>query len=145
MSFLPDLLKSRWASARREAASAPTRLRLRALNRPLHGAAPTTMSWQDLPESARGSSLDGILRAFACMPVELVLNHLQTGLNGISEAEAIARRQVKGPNVLSSQKPPSWFMLLLSVIPNPFNLLLIFLAIINAAVPPPNWVSKANS
>ncbi|KAH7123169.1 hypothetical protein EDB81DRAFT_913339 [Dactylonectria macrodidyma] len=73
------------------------------------------------------------------MPVVLALNYLQTGLSGISEVEAAARRRVKGPNVLSSQKPPSWFILLLSVIPNPFNILLVFLAIINVAIPPPNW------
>jgi Mg2+-importing ATPase len=75
------------------------------------------------------------------MPLESVLSHLQTGVNGISDAEAESRHHVKGPNVLSSQKPPSCVMLLLSVIPNPFNILLVFLAIINAAIPPPNWVS----
>lgn len=134
MSFFPDQLKARWASA----------FRLPVLNRPTRGTATPTISWQGLPESARGASVDGILRAFAFMPVELVLDHLQTGQNGISEAESASRRHVKGPNALSSQKPPSWFTLLLSVIPNPFNLLLIFLAIINVAMPPPNWVSKSN-
>jgi len=78
------------------------------------------------------------------MPMEAVLDHLGTSLAGLSNIEAADRRLVKGPKVLSSHQPPSWFMLLLSVIPNPFNILLIFLAIINAAIPPPNWVSNIN-
>jgi len=78
------------------------------------------------------------------MPMEAVLDHLGTSPTGLSSVEAAERRLVKGPNVLSSHQPPSWFMLLLSVVPNPFNILLIFLAIINAAIPPPNWVSNIN-
>uniref|UniRef100_A0A0B7KSI2 Magnesium-transporting ATPase, P-type 1 n=1 Tax=Bionectria ochroleuca TaxID=29856 RepID=A0A0B7KSI2_BIOOC len=139
MSFVLDPLKSRWASAHRGVPSVPTILRPHAPDRPQHGATPTVMSWQAAPESAVDSSHDGILRAFAYMPLESVLSHLQTGVNGISDAEAESRHHVKGPNVLSSQKPPSCVMLLLSVIPNPFNILLVFLAIINAAIPPPNW------
>ncbi|KAJ3499081.1 hypothetical protein NLG97_g607 [Lecanicillium saksenae] len=67
------------------------------------------------------------------------LDHLQVELEGLSGEEAESRLRVKGPNTLRSQKPPSWFILLLKVIPNPFNILLIFLAIINAAIPPPDW------
>jgi Mg2+-importing ATPase len=75
------------------------------------------------------------------MPVELVFDHLASGEHGISDTEALARRRIHGRNAVSSQRPPSCFMLFLSIIPNPFNILLVFLAIINAAMPPPNWVS----
>lgn len=74
------------------------------------------------------------------MPVEQALEHLQTQLEGLGDDEVDTRRLVKGPNVLPSQKPPSWLMTLLGAIPNPFNLLLIFLAVITAAVPPRDWV-----
>ncbi|VUC24019.1 unnamed protein product [Clonostachys rosea] len=96
-------------------------------------------AWQVSPETTHADKEEGILRAFASMPIESVFDHLASGEHGISDSEATARRRIHGQNVVSSRKPPSWFMLLLSVIPNPFNLLLIFLAIINAAVPPPNW------
>ncbi|KAM5374768.1 hypothetical protein ACJZ2D_006262 [Fusarium nematophilum] len=97
------------------------------------------MPWQEKPESAQTGTHEGILRAFAHMPVKSVFDHPGTGAHGISEIEAATRRHIQGHNLLSSQKPPSWFMLLLLVIPNPFNILLIFLAIINAALPSPNW------
>ncbi|KAM6516733.1 hypothetical protein FALCPG4_014906 [Fusarium falciforme] len=96
-------------------------------------------SWQTSPESAQDGTQEGILRAFASMPVELVFDHLASGEHGISDTEALARRRIHGCNAVSSQRPPSCFMLFLSIIPNPFNILLVFLAIINAAMPPPNW------
>ncbi|EEU35989.1 uncharacterized protein NECHADRAFT_49652 [Fusarium vanettenii 77-13-4] len=77
------------------------------------------------------------------MPVELVFDLLASGEHGISDTEALARRRIHGRNAVSSQRPPSGFMLFLSIIPNPFNILLVFLAIINAAMPPPNWVRFA--
>lgn len=141
MSFLTDWLKARWLRGTDEARCSRTKLRLRGLNRSLPEASPS-MPWQALPGSGGVASRDDILRAFACMPTEAVLDHLVTSPDGLSNNEAAARRSVKGPNVLSSQKPPSWFMLLLSVVPNPFNILLLFLAIINIAIPPPNWVSS---
>ncbi|CAI6094640.1 unnamed protein product [Clonostachys chloroleuca] len=96
-------------------------------------------AWQVSPETTHTDREEGVLRAFASMPINSVFDHLASGEHGISDMEATARRRIHGQNVVSSRKPVSWFMLLLSVIPNPFNLLLVFLAIINAAVPPANW------
>ena len=101
---------------------------------------PTPPSWRDLPPCARDGSPESVLHAFSSMVASETLNHLQSRNDGLTNDEAHARRELVGPNILSSQKPPSWFLLLISTIPNPFNLLLICLATINAAIPPPNWV-----
>lgn len=96
-------------------------------------------AWAAPPEHALDNTPESILRAFASIPMDQVLDHLQVEKQGLSGDEAAARLRVKGPNTLRSQKPPSWFILLLKVIPNPFNVLLIFLAIINISIPPPDW------
>lgn len=99
------------------------------------------MSWSELPPSARDASPEAVLASFALMPAELALEHLQTHRDGLTDLEADMRRAIKGPNLLPTQKPPSWILTLLAAIPNPFNILLIFLAIINASVPDRDWVS----
>lgn len=98
-------------------------------------------SWVSPPEHALDNSSESILRAFASLPIDLVLDHLQVSCTGLTDDEAQSRLAVKGPNTLRSEKPPSWFILLLKVIPNAFNFLLIFLAIITAAMPDHDWVS----
>ncbi|PNY26216.1 Magnesium-transporting ATPase, P-type 1 [Tolypocladium capitatum] len=100
---------------------------------------PAGMSWNELPRSARDASPEAVLAAFAMMHADMALEHLQTNRDGLTDFEANARRAVKGPNLLPTQKPPSWIMTLLAAIPNPFNVLLIFLAIINASVPNRDW------
>lgn len=75
----------------------------------------------------------------------MALSHLNTQLEGLDDLEAVSRLKVAGPNVISSKKPPSWWQLLLRVLPNPFNILLALLAIISVATPPPNWVSMVLS
>ncbi|PHH72000.1 hypothetical protein CDD80_4838 [Ophiocordyceps camponoti-rufipedis] len=101
---------------------------------------PDTASWAR-PPSARDESPEAILYAFASAPMDHALAHLMTDVDGLTEAEAAMRRGIKGLNVLPTQKPPSWFRTLIGAIPNPFNILLIFLAIINAVVPDRNWAS----
>ncbi|KAF4998679.1 hypothetical protein FGRMN_3005 [Fusarium graminum] len=96
-------------------------------------------AWQLSPEGAEDGSHEAILGQFASMHADEALDHLVSSNHGISSGEAASRRRTHGQNVVSSRKPPSWFMLLLSVIPNPFNILLAFLAIFNVAMPPPNW------
>ncbi|KAF5667253.1 magnesium-translocating P-type ATPase [Fusarium heterosporum] len=96
-------------------------------------------AWQLSPEGADDGSHEAILRQFASMHADVALDHLVSSYHGITSDEAASRRRVHGQNVVSSRKPQSWFMLLLSVIPNPFNILLAFLAIFNIAMPPPNW------
>lgn len=91
------------------------------------------------PPCARNGSSEAILEAFASMTWDAVMRHLQTGLDGLTVQEAAARLKTAGPNLLSTKKPPTWWQLLLSVLPNPFNILLTLLAIISVATPPPNW------
>jgi Mg2+-importing ATPase len=73
------------------------------------------------------------------MAPETAMGYLQATPNGLSQDEAATRLRLKGANLLSVKKPPTWWQLLLSVIPNPFNVLLGLLAVISAATPPPQW------
>ncbi|RCI12888.1 hypothetical protein L249_0911 [Ophiocordyceps polyrhachis-furcata BCC 54312] len=104
---------------------------------------PATASWALPPPSAcrDDCSPEAVLSAFASAPTDFTLEHLRTDADGLSEPEAASRRSIKGANVLPTQRPPSWIKTLLRAIPNPFNVLLIFLAIINAAVPDRKWAS----
>jgi Mg2+-importing ATPase len=86
------------------------------------------------------SSAEAVLTAFAGMEPDMVLEHLQTHKDGLTDDEADARRAIKGPNILPTHAPPSWIMTLVKAIPNPFNILLIILAIITAAIPPGDFV-----
>lgn len=99
--------------------------------------------WLSPPDGANGLPPDEVLQAFAKLPVNAAIEHLESFQDGLSAGEAERRIAVKGPNTMKSQKPPSRIILLLKVIPNPFNLLLMVLAIINASIPPPDWVSIA--
>lgn len=101
---------------------------------------PANMSWLKLPSLATDASTEAVLTAFAGMEPDMVLDHLQTHKDGLTDEEADTRRSIKGPNILPTHAPPSWIITLLKTIPNPFNILLIALAIINAAVPPGSWV-----
>ncbi|PHH81795.1 hypothetical protein CDD82_7837 [Ophiocordyceps australis] len=126
MSSYTNSLKAKWSASRR--------------NRRMRDRAGTTwsegsMTWLELPPGARDSFPEAVLTSYAATPLENVFEHLQTHRDGLTDYEAEARRWAKGPNVLPTQKPPSWILTLLAAIPNPFNLLLIFLAIINASVP----------
>lgn len=98
-------------------------------------------TWYSPPENALTFDPEAVLNSFASLPLEAVLDHLQTAANGLTDLDADARLQVKGANTLPSQHSPSKLLLLLKVIPNPFNILLLALAIVNASIPPPDWVS----
>ncbi|PHH88453.1 hypothetical protein CDD83_7518 [Cordyceps sp. RAO-2017] len=126
MSFLANAVMSRWPFYLRATSSAPR----------MAGAA-----WAALPATARDDTPDSVLTAFASLSAVQALEHLQTGTDGLTAFEADARRAVKGVNVLPTQRPPSWILTLLAAVPNPFNILLFFLAIINISVPERNWAS----
>lgn len=102
---------------------------------------PASMSWVKLPPLAKDASPEAVLTAFAGMEPEFVLDHLQTHRDGLTDEEADARRSVVGANILPTQTAPSWIVTLLKAIPNPFNVLLVVLAILNASIPPGDWVS----
>lgn len=97
-----------------------------------------TNSWYKAP-AAHARSSEAVLQAFASMPPDIAMNHLETSQDGLTQEEAAARLKVTGPNILSSKRPPTWWQLALSVLPNPFNILLALLAIISIATPPPQW------
>ena len=73
------------------------------------------------------------------MSSDAAIDHLQASQDGLTPEEAAARLKVAGPNILSTKKPPTWWQLALSVLPNPFNILLALLAIISVATPSPQW------
>jgi len=73
------------------------------------------------------------------MVPEAAMAHLHATTDGLTQEEVSLRLQIKGRNLLSTKKPPTWWQLLLSVIPNPFNILLALLAIISVCTPPPAW------
>lgn len=110
---------------------------------PLSTVKQAGLSWDSLPENAPDTSSESILRAFASMSVGQVLDLLKIDQKGLSSEEASSRLRLKGPNILRSQKRPGWVILLLKVIPNPFNILLVILAILNVAIPPAQWVSTS--
>ena len=104
---------------------------------------PANMSWLKQPQHARDGSVEAALVAFASMEPDFVLDHMQTHRGGLTDEEAAARRAIKGPNVLPTHTAPSWVVTLLKAIPNPFNVLLICLAILTASIPPGDWVRTA--
>lgn len=101
----------------------------------MHGA---SIGWQQSPP-ARDTSVEAVLQAYATLPTDSALGLLQTQMLGLLVEEAAERLGICGPNILSSRKPLTWWQLLLSILPNPFNVLLALLAVISVATPPPNW------
>ncbi|KAG5915785.1 hypothetical protein E4U42_007910 [Claviceps africana] len=99
----------------------------------------TDMSWLKVPSHAQDTSTEAVLTAFAGMEPDMVIDHLQTHRDGLSDEQADIRRSIKGPNILPTHTAPSWIITLLKAIPNPFNILLIVLAVLNAAIPPGSW------
>ncbi|KAG5952406.1 hypothetical protein E4U53_000970 [Claviceps sorghi] len=97
------------------------------------------VSWLRAPSHAQDTSTEAVLTAFAGMEPDMVLDHLQTHRDGLSDEQADIRRSIKGPNILPTHTAPSWIITLLKAIPNPFNILLIVLAVLNAAIPPGSW------
>ena len=94
--------------------------------------------WHEAP-AADGSSCEAILQTYASMSLDTAIDHLQSSLGGLTQEDAAARLKVAGPNILSTKKPLTWWQLALSILPNPFNILLGLLAIISVATPPPQW------
>jgi P-type Mg2+ transporter len=91
----------------------------------------------------RKHSPESALMAIASMTLETALSHLQSSCQGLSQEEAAIRLKLTEENLLSTHKPPTWWQLLLRVLPNSFNILLILLAIISVATPSPQWSTFA--
>jgi magnesium-transporting ATPase (P-type) len=88
----------------------------------------------------RVESSESMLKAIASMPLGSALEHLDSDIDGLTISEAASRLKIFGPNELTSTKPPSWWKLLLTILPNSFNVLLALLAIISVVTPTRSWV-----
>lgn len=97
---------------------------------------PNSRNWSKAAEKL-GSTHEEILRAYSIMPAEEAMSNLQSSQSGLRQEEVEARTKIVGENILSVKKPMTWWMILLSVLPNPFNFLLVVIAIISVAAPPP--------
>ncbi|KAI1971192.1 hypothetical protein LOZ53_004490 [Ophidiomyces ophidiicola] len=102
------------------------------------GSDMTDASWRHMP-LAKDPTAPSVLRAFASLPMSMAFEYMESCRQGLSQAEADARLKIAGPNILTSKSPPPAWKLLLTILPNPFNILLAFLAIISVATPDPNW------
>ena len=94
--------------------------------------------WRKAP-GAQDAPCEAVLKEYASLETAAVLSHLQTSLDGLSDAEAARRLKLVGPNVLSSKKPLTKLHLILLALHNPFNYMLALIAITTAVVPPPGW------
>ena len=95
-------------------------------------------NWLTAP-AGRGASSEAVLHSYAAMEPGAAIAHLQTTKDGLTQEEAALRLDIRGKNLLSIKKPPNWWQLLLTIVPNPFNILLALLAIISVCTPPPTW------
>lgn len=62
---------------------------------------------------------------------EKLLKELGTSINGLQQTEVRKRLKQYGYNVLTSEKPPAWYKQLFNSFNNPFNILLIILALVS--------------
>ena len=70
------------------------------------------------------------LGAWSHTSIPHVLQRLNTTVEGLEAPQVCQLLKEKGPNELSNVKPPTWWRLLLNALLNPFNILLVFLAVV---------------
>ncbi|KAK2465045.1 hypothetical protein APHAL10511_003121 [Amanita phalloides] len=87
---------------------------------------------QDVLSAKEGDTLKS-LGAWSHTSIEHALQRLKSTIEGLEASEAQQLLKKLGPNELSNVKPPTWWWLLLSALPNAFNILLIVLAIVAIA------------
>lgn len=73
---------------------------------------------------------ESLLKEYSGMPIDSVLEKLETGLQGISQEEAEKRQEEDGLNIITSGKSNSSLIRLKEAIINPFNIVLIIIAAI---------------
>ena len=98
----------------------------------------STVDWRKSP-AVRSDTAEATLQAYASMNPDAALLRIQGTRDGLSQDEASSRLKIKGPNLLSTKKPPKWWQLFLIILPNPFNILLALLGVISLATPPPSY------
>jgi P-type Mg2+ transporter len=72
-----------------------------------------------------------------------VLAGLKTSPDGLSKMEADTRRAAEGLNEISHDKPPRWYIQLFHALNNPFNWLLIAIAVVSRILDPDNYTAGA--
>lgn len=65
----------------------------------------------------------------SAIPIQELLQQLQTTEQGLNEEEASDRQKIYGPNTVVTEKPPTWYGTLFKNFVNPFVLLLLCLSI----------------
>ena len=70
------------------------------------------------------------LAAWSNTSIPHALQRLNTTAEGLEASQVSQLVKSKGLNELSNVKPPTWWWLLLSALPNPFNILLAVLAVV---------------
>ena len=83
------------------------------------------------PESSPPVDSSAALIDIAQRDVDGVLHLFDTGLEGLTEAEAKRRLAKSGFNEIAREKPMKWYIQLLKTVTNPLSLLLIVLAIVS--------------
>jgi len=74
-----------------------------------------------------------LLAETANLSIHNVLLKFNSTTTGLTDDQVNDRLAQYGPNVLSASKSPRWWTILLKCLPNPFNILLLILAIISIA------------
>src|SRR5580704_10750754 len=81
------------------------------------------------PGQGTGHAYDGLYREVAGADPERALRLLRTDKAGLSEAEAERRLLKNGPNEIAAEKRVRWYVQLWETANNPFNYLLVSLAV----------------
>ncbi|KAI9206799.1 Mg transport ATPase [Polychytrium aggregatum] len=89
-------------------------------------------------EERRLAAVDHLAYVSALDP-ETALVAIGSSTQGLTSNEAAERLAKHGKNTLSAFKPVRWWTLLWNSIAHPFNILLLFLAISNLAIPPADF------
>jgi Mg2+-importing ATPase len=85
------------------------------------------------PETHFNENLDAYKKLLKASQAEIqaLLHELQTTSGGLSPLEVRKRLKHYGYNVLTSEKSPAWYKQLFASFNNPFNILLIILAVVS--------------
>jgi len=77
------------------------------------------------------ASISHKLSSAATSAIDLLIQSLNSHEHGLTEMQALAVRELVGPNEIQQEKPPAWWQHLWSCYKTPFDILLTVLAIIS--------------
>ena len=73
-----------------------------------------------------------VLKELAQLNRDELFERLNTSFTGLNAEQAEERLDEYGPNVVASQQPVPWYIILLHAFKNPFVFVLAFLAVVSA-------------